>query len=174
MQQLMESVIIFFTENAAPLVLTILLLLGLFVLRPLIKKVILKHARINEVQPDREGYILKVVNILLFIVLVLAIGGVWGISLQGLSIYFASIFTLLGVALFATWSILSNITSSVIIFFFFPYKVGARVKVMDGDNSVEGKIQDISLFNVKIKDREDQIVSYPNNLIIQKAVRQMY
>ena len=94
------------------------------------------------------------------------------VSFQGLSLYFASIFTVIGVALFATWSVLSNLTASVILFFFFPYRIGRKVKIIDGDNSIEGQIVDITLFHIKVETEDDRIVAYPNNLAIQKPIMQ--
>ena len=93
---------------------------------------------------------------------------VWNVSFKGLSIYFASIFTVIGVAFFAQWSILSNVTASIILFFNYSYKIGNKIKVIDGENSVTGTVMDIDLFQLRIKVESGEIVSYPNNLIIQK------
>lgn len=163
----------FFEDHLGQIIVTLALVVLFFISRKIVRKIIFKHAKLNKIAQAREQYIVKVVNFLVLIAFLLIVGGIWELSFQGLSIYFASIFTIIGVGLFATWSILSNITASIIIFFFFPYKIGARVKVMDGDNSVEGKIHDITLFNVKIRNQEEQVISFPNNLVIQKAVMQL-
>jgi small-conductance mechanosensitive channel len=81
----------------------------------------------------------------------------------------SSVFAVLGVALFAQWSILSNITASLIIFFGFPYRVGDKIKVMDKDDDISGVIEEISLFHVLIR-RGDELITYPNTLILQKGV----
>ena len=77
---------------------------------------------------------------------------------------------MVGVGLFATWSIVSNITASVILFFFFPFKEGSKVKIVDGDNSVEGTVHALSLFSIKIKLEDNTEIYYPNNLAIQKGI----
>jgi small-conductance mechanosensitive channel len=87
-------------------------------------------------------------------------------SFKGLSISFASIFTVIGVAFFAQWSILSNITASVLLFFNFSYKVGNKIKIMDGDNSVTGEVANVTLFTFQIKNESGELVNYPNNLFI--------
>ena len=132
----------------------------------LIRKQMVKHTFIE----DRELYIKKLINMLLTLALILLVGAVWEISAKGLSVYFVSIFTVVGVGLFANWSMLSNITASIIIFFFYPYKVGESIKIIDGDNSVEGTVMDITLFNIEIKTKEGRTVTYPNNLAIQKPM----
>jgi MscS family membrane protein len=132
----------------------------------LVRKQMTKHTFIE----DRELYIKKLINILLTLALILLVGAVWEISAKGLSVYFVSIFTVVGVGLFANWSMLSNITASIIIFFFYPYKVGESIKIIDGENSVEGTVMDITLFNIEIKTAEGRTVTYPNNLAIQKPM----
>ena len=92
-----------------------------------------------------------------------------GIEYSQLSVFLSSIFAVIGVALFAQWSILSNITASLIIFFGFPYRVGDSVRVMDEGHDISGIIEEISLFHVLIR-RDDELITYPNSLILQKAV----
>ena len=86
------------------------------------------------------------------------------------SCIFTSIFAVLGVALFAQWSILSNVTASLIIFFFFPYRVGDTIRIQDDKEILEGCIQEITLFHLLIKRSEGDIISYPNSLVFQKAI----
>lgn len=92
-----------------------------------------------------------------------------GVEYSQISIFLSSVFAVLGVALFAQWSILSNMTASLIIFFGFPYRVGDRIKVVDKDDDVSGVIDEITLFHVLIK-RDEELITYPNILILQKAV----
>ena len=92
-----------------------------------------------------------------------------GIEYHQVHIFLTSMVAILGVVLFAQWSILSNITASLIIFFAFPYRVGDEVKVVDKDDDISGIIEEISLFHVIIR-KNDELITYPNNLILQKAV----
>ncbi|MBE8568554.1 mechanosensitive ion channel domain-containing protein, partial [Vibrio sp. OPT46] len=85
-------------------------------------------------------------------------------------LFLSSIFAVLGVAFIAQWSILSNITASFLIFFVFPYRVGDRIKVVDKDEDICGEIQEISMFHVLIKHDNGNLITYPNNQILQKAV----
>lgn len=92
-----------------------------------------------------------------------------GIEYHQLTVFLSSVFAVIGIALFAQWSILSNITASLIIFFAFPYRVGDRIKVVDKDDDISGIVEEISLFHVIIR-REGDLITYPNTLILQKAV----
>ena len=90
--------------------------------------------------------------------------------MKDFGIFFSSVFAILGVALFAQWSILSNITASILVFFFFPYRVGHRVKILDGENSIEGILDEITLFHVILIDELGNRLTYPNSMAFQKAV----
>jgi small-conductance mechanosensitive channel len=98
------------------------------------------------------------------------LGLIIGIEYSELTIFLSSVFAIVGVALFAQWSILSNITASLVIFFGFPYRIGDRVKVMDRDDSIIGMIEEISLFCVQIRDDSGNLATFPNNLFLQRAV----
>ncbi len=108
---------------------------------------------------------------LVFTVMVLCI--IWGVDYAELMILFSSAFAVIGVAMFAQWSILSNITGSIIIFFAFPYRIGDRIKVLDKDDDITGVITEIGLFHLHILTDEGETIHYPNNLILQKAVRKL-
>ncbi|MEM6523655.1 MAG: mechanosensitive ion channel family protein [Bacteroidota bacterium] len=152
---------------------TIGLLVLLIIVRAIIIRMVSRHGIKNDVDKSRSVYIKKLINIVLIALFGSLIGSVWEISVQGLSLYFASIFTVVGVALFATWSVLSNMTASLVLFFFFPYRIGDKVRIIDGDNSVQGHITDITLFYVEIKGENEQLFTYPNNLAIQKAISRL-
>ncbi len=121
----------------------------------------------NEV---RITYVSKMLNLGFTAIFVLLVCLVLGIGYGQLAIFFSSVFAVVGVALFAQWSILSNITASLIIFFGFPYRVGDWVKVVDKDDEILGQITEISSFHVIIHRLSGDVVTYPNSLILQKAV----
>ena len=73
-------------------------------------------------------------------------------------------------AMFAQWSILSNITSGIILFFSFPYKIGDYIFIHDKDFPIEAEIEDIGAFHVYLKTKEGEIIVYPNNLMLQIGI----
>ncbi len=147
---------------------TLILVILYIILKSISVRLVNRHGRKNDIAINRVMYIRKLINFLLIGLIMVLIGVTWEISMKGLSVYFTSVFTVVGVGLFANWSILSNITASIILFFFFPYRIGDKITIVDGDNSETGEILDIQLFYIKIKTDKNRIVSYPNNLIIQK------
>jgi small-conductance mechanosensitive channel len=95
---------------------------------------------------------------------------IWGVEIRELALVFSSVFAVLGIGLFAIWSVLSNITSGIIMFFSFPYKIGDKIKIHDKDFPVVGIIEDIKAFQLHLRTDEDELITYPNNLILQKSV----
>ena len=167
----LEDTLNYIDKNVIQFWLTFIMVLAFILTRSIVRKIVKRHAQKNKMAYSREVYVKKLVSLALTLVFITLVGMVWEISLQGLSVYFASIFTVIGVGLFATWSVLSNLTASVILFFFFPYRIGGHIKIIDGDNSIEGEVMDITLFYIKVKTENNEIYSCPNNVAIQKAIR---
>ena len=157
-------------ELVFQIVISIAIFLAYLLVRSILSKVVSKRALLQDFDDTRAIYIRKVIRAATSIFFLVLFGIVWEISLEGLSVYIASILTVVGVGLFANWSIVSNITASVILFFFFPFKIGSHVKIMDGDNSAEGVVMGLSLFSIKIQCEDGTEIYYPNNIAIQKSI----
>lgn len=84
--------------------------------------------------------------------------------------FVTSILTVIGVAFFAQWSILSNITAGIIVFFSSPFRIGDTIKILDKDYPIEAKIIDIKSFYTLLKTAEGEQISLPNNLLLQKGI----
>ncbi|MEH0021113.1 MAG: mechanosensitive ion channel domain-containing protein [Desulfobacter sp.] len=148
------------------------LLLGVFSIKivPLIHASLVRFGGKKKMLEKRITYIRKIFSMLVYFNAALLFTLIWGIDFRGILIFASSFFAVIGVALFASWSILSNLTASVILFFSFPYKIGDKIKILDGDNSVSGELSDITLFNLQIRDEKGNTVVFPNNLAMQKAI----
>lgn len=94
----------------------------------------------------------------------------WGIDFSGLLIFSTSMITLLGVALFASWSILSNITSFFIMLFHTSFRRGNFIRIIDADNYIEGYISELGLLNTKLTTSKNELVIYPNNLLLARPI----
>lgn len=151
--------------------LAIAIILVVFILgRLAFTAVIRRIGNERDVGSKRVLYVLVVVNTLWVLLALTALSLAAGVGFSEYSVFFSSFIAILGVALFAQWSILSNVTASVIVFFFFPYRVGHRVRIIDGDNSIEGVIKEITLFHVILDGEDGIILTYPNSMVFQKAV----
>lgn len=108
------------------------------------------------------------VTFLLFALLIEAF--VLGVKINDIVVVFSSVFAVIGITLFASWSILSNVTSGIVMFFSFPYKIGDKIHIHDKDYEITGIIEDIRSFQIHLRKDDGELVTYPNNLMLQKAV----
>ncbi|MGI2258078.1 mechanosensitive ion channel domain-containing protein [Shewanella sp. GXUN23E] len=127
-------------------------------------------ARFRNVGPARVALVVRFLTGLLLFVTVSLIAVTFGLGYQDVSLFVSSIFAVLGVALIAQWSILSNLTAGILIFFVFPYRIGERIKVVDKDEDISGEIREIALFHVLIVRDNGDLITYPNSLMLQKPV----
>lgn len=136
----------------------------------IIKKFTKRYARAAHLSEYRTNLISKYINIFLILLFFVVIFAVWGVNRQDLYAVFSTTFAVIGVAFFAQWSILSNITSGVILFFTFPFRIGDMIKIMDKDFPLEARIEDIKAFHTILRTKEGEMVTYPNSLLLQKGV----
>ena len=154
-------------------VLTTLLVLGILIItRFLSTKAIRKVGQISDLNDIRTRLILKYVSIGHVVLMVSALLLIWGVNFREIGLILSSVFAVIGVALFASWSTLSNITAGVILFLSFPFKIGDHIRILDKE--LEGVnefwIEDIRAYHVHLRNTDGELVTYPNNLFLQKAV----
>ncbi|WP_417886904.1 mechanosensitive ion channel family protein [Zunongwangia sp.] len=149
---------------------TLFTLFVLLIINFILKKAAKRIGEKGEIHTTRIRLMFRYINILVVILAAFLMALVWGMNLGDLAVIFSSVFAILGVALFAIWSILSNITSGIIMFFNFPYKIGDKIKIHDKDLPIEAAIEDIKAFHLHLRTDDGELITYPNNLILQKAV----
>lgn len=152
---------------------TIILLIILSIIRTTIVITVKKIGKKSGTTEARAALIGRYATVTLVLIAILIEAFILGVEPHQVSLIFSSVFAVIGVALFAIWSILSNVTSGVIMFFSFPYKVGDKIKIHDKDFPLEAIIEDIRAFQIHLRDDLGNLVTYPNNLILQKAVTLM-
>ena len=137
-----------------------------FIIRTIIRKVANRSSK-NEVRAKLIGRYITYGLVFLWL---LSESFLFGANWGDIAVVFSSVFAILGIALFAIWSILSNVTSGIIMFFSFPYKVGDKVEIHDKDFPIKAIIEDIRAFHLHLRLENGDLVTYPNNMMLQKAV----
>ena len=154
----------------SPWIIVILVLIVYWLGLKTIASVIKRIGTERNVHIMRTQYISRTINSLWTIAALVVISLVTGWGYGDMGIFLSSTVALLGISLFAQWSILSNVTASIMIFFFFPFRVGNWVEIIDGENSIEGEVSEITLFHIVIKGADNKVYTYPNSMVFQKAV----
>lgn len=153
--------------------LTVLSIAGLLIINRATHKVMATLAAYKGVAGNRLFYIQQFFKAIAFVLLLILLTAIWGVDYDGLFLFASSILAVLGVALFAQWSLLSNVTSSVILFFSFPARIGDKIEIIDGANIITGTITEINVFQMLLRDDKGYEISYPNSLILQRPVRKL-
>ncbi|WP_315098815.1 mechanosensitive ion channel domain-containing protein [Capnocytophaga sputigena] len=139
-------------------------------LRYLVNSIIEKFGKRAGFAVSRTSLVKKYIDYFIYMLAILTIVSIWGIKTEQLFLFITSVLTVIGVAFFAQWSILSNITAGIIVFFSSPFKIGDTIKILDKDFPIEAKIVDIKSFYTLLKTAEGQEITLPNNLLLQKGI----
>jgi small-conductance mechanosensitive channel len=150
---------------------TILVIVGLVILVRVIKGTLKKIGNRYHLQKDRTFFTIKVINIGLYTAAAITLLFIWGVDQNELVLFLSSFIAILGIALFAQWSMLSNVTASILLFVSHPAKVGDYISILDKDYPLTGKIKDIGAFFVSIETDQKEIITIPNSLLFQKMIK---
>lgn len=158
-----------------PLYLKVIASLSVIVILMLIRRLVgnivrsrLKHANFDA---NRAQVTVKLLQIIYFVVFLISLAGIWGLEGSKVVTFIGTALTIVGVGFFAQWSLLSNITSGLILFFSHPLKIGDYIAIVDKDFPLQGQIEDITLFFIYVRDHEDRVFSISNTIMIQKTFR---
>lgn len=159
-----------FSNYIKEIVATLIVIIIFGISRAILKTLTNKFGEKSGFTKPRISVLLKYIDIFLTSILIILLITIWGVEGRQAFLFISSIFTVIGVAMFAQWSILSNITAGVLLFFYFPFKIGNTIKILDKEIPIEAEIIDIKSFYTLLKTKEGEIISYPNNLLLQKSI----
>lgn len=134
------------------------------------KTIINNALKSAQLQRARRKIIIKAIHLFTSITVIVLIAGVWGLNQNEIAVFVSTILTVLGIAFFAQWSLLSNITSSIILFFNHPLKLGDTIKILDKDYPFEGEITELTYFFIHLKTKSGEIITVPNSIVLQKPL----
>jgi len=150
---------------------TVVVFILVLILRKVIAGIRRKAQKKYHLQVARNRFIAKIIDIGLYTAGTFVVLAIWGVDQADLLVFFSSFVAVLGIALFAQWSMLSNVTASILLFVNHPAKIGDRIQVLDKDFPYVGEIRDIGLFFITIRTEEGEVLTIPNGLIFQKMVK---
>jgi small-conductance mechanosensitive channel len=105
----------------------------------------------------------------LWIVVAMLVLEIWGISVGGLWTLLVSAATIVGVGFLATWTMVSNITASFFIALWRPFHLGDDIEIVP--ENLRGRVIDINLMFVVVRENGGAVIQIPNNLFFQKMFR---
>ncbi|WP_423129810.1 mechanosensitive ion channel domain-containing protein [Gaoshiqia sp. Z1-71] len=149
---------------------TVVVFALLLLIRFFIRHSINKTLKTFHFSLQRRRLTVKIMNFFLIISVLVALIAIWGIDKEKVLLFLSSVVTILGIAFFAQWSILSNITSGLILYFNHPMRLGDHIRILEKDFVIEGIVNDVTFFFVHIVSPEGDRITVPNSIILQKNI----
>lgn len=160
----------FFDANFAQIISTLIVVLFYFIIRYLFQRITKSYFSRNSVSRTSMALIKKTLNFVATVTAIILIVTLWGVRPQNIFFALSSIFAVIGVALFAQWSILSNVTAEFILLFSWQLKIGDMIKILDKDLPMIAEVKDIKSFHIHLESENGEHLVYPNNLLLQKGI----
>jgi small-conductance mechanosensitive channel len=158
------------TQKEIQLIETVVLIALALLIKILATKSVNRFLAHFDFDLKRKRITVRIINLFLWIFIAIVLAGIWNIDREGLVVFITSIITVMGVAFFAQWSILSNITASLILFFNHPMKIGETIHILDKEYDIEGELTDISFFFMYIRTKENHLVTIPTSVVLAKTI----
>jgi small-conductance mechanosensitive channel len=158
------------TAQEIQIIETIIVIVIYIILFFITKTLINNTLKNAQLQRARRKIMIKAIHLFTSITVIILLAAIWGLKQNEIAVYASTILTALGIAFVAQWSLLSNITSSIILFFNHPLKIGDRIKILDKDSPVEGEVSDLTYFYVHLVTTDGVIITIPNTILLQTAV----
>ncbi|PCE62987.1 hypothetical protein B7P33_17070 [Sediminicola luteus] len=130
-----------------------------------------RFALLNSIEVNRRKLILNLFYLLVYVIAFAILALIWGVDFKQFAVFISSVLAVLGVGFVATWSILSNLSASVILFFSNPVRIGDKIRLLDAELDICGKVKDITGFYTMIETENGHLVSLPNSMVIQKGIQ---
>ena len=161
---------LFFQKYQPEIISSIIVFGSLFIIQFIANLIIKKIGNRGNKNKGRIKLVGRYVTVTFFMIALLIEAFILGVKIEDLIVLFSSVFAILGITLFASWSILSNVTSGIVMFFSFPYKIGDKIHIHDKDFEIIAIIEDIRSFQIHLRKDDGELITYPNNMLLQKAV----
>lgn len=141
---------------------------------PAVKYIMRKYIRYFTAKKAKtEARMLQVIHLTSWainIVAVFILVIIWGVKAEDIFLALGSILLFVGVGVFAQWSILSNVTAGLIIFFSTPFRIGDRIEIHDKDLPMKATIEGIMTFYTHLRTDDGRLVVISNTLFLQKTI----
>jgi small-conductance mechanosensitive channel len=151
--------------------LTVVLFVVMILLLMAVRWTVKKFSRLRAIDINRIKIIINLCYLVVYLLSGAFLAIIWGVDMPQFTVFISSILAVLGIGFFAQWSILSNLTSSVILFFNHPVRIGDRIKVLDKDFNWMGKVTNITGFYLFLTTDSGEKITLPTSMVMQKGIQ---
>lgn len=125
----------------------------------------------RELSFGRSRLMINTLRVCVLFCLLIGLLAVWGVDVKNVGLFLSSILGLVAIGFFAVWSILSNIVAGVFLFLSSPFKIDDEITVLPDD--FRGRVIDMRLLFVVLRDDNGDVLHIPNNLLFQKVIKRI-
>ena len=143
--------------------------IGIFSLNRLLRRLLLRIDPRFRPPYDTVALLPQVLSSVLWLCVGLVLLDIWGIGVTGLWTFLVSVITLIGVGFLATWTMVSNVTASLFLTIWHPFRLGEAVEILP--ESLKGRVIDRNLMFTVLREERGTILHVPNNFFFQKVFR---
>lgn len=111
----------------------------------------------------------RAARLFLLLASVILVCDVYGADLRGIWTMLSATLALVALGFVAVWSVLSNISCTLLILFFRPYEIGDEIEFLDP--VAKGTVVSLNFGYTTLRDESGMLVQIPNNLFFQKIVK---
>ena len=152
------------------IVYTFILIITAIIIVLYFNRAIERFSFIKSIELNRRKIVYKLFHLGVYIIAGIGLLGIWGVNMEQFSVFISSALAVIGIAFFAQWSLLSNLTASVILFFNHPVRLGNRVRILDKDFDWTGRVVDITGFYLFMITDDGREITIPNSIVLQKGI----
>ena len=161
LETILPGVISFFWDVVLALV---TVYVGVRVIR-LLRKWFRRFMERHELEEGLKQFLDQVVKYLLYIVLIVLVLNLFGITTTSIAAAVASLGVTAGLALQGS---LSNFAGGVLILILHPFRVGDYI--IEDTNKNEGQVLEISVFYTKLRTVDNKIIVIPNGALVNNSL----
>ena len=96
--------------------------------------------------------------------------GAYGAELGGIWTMLGAVGALIAVGFVAVWSVLSNVTCTIMILFFRPFEIGDDIEFTD-PAGLRGKVASLNFAFTTLRGDDGRLLQIPNNLFFQRIIK---
>lgn len=149
--------------------LAVLVLIGAGIVRLILERGLNLVAKRANLRPADILPLKKILKSILYLVTAILILTVFGVNLGGLWAILSTVLAMVAIGFVAVWSLLSNVSSTVIILLFRPFAIGDEIEF--AGEAVKGRVVDLNFLYTTLREPDGTLIQIPNNLFFQKSVK---
>lgn len=147
----------------------ILVIVGAVFLRIVTNRGLKVMTRKTRLTPSEVIPIKKTLNWLILGITAILLLGIFGFNLGGLWTMISTTLAMVAIGFVAVWSILSNISCTLMILLFRPFSIGDQLEFPGED--IQGKAIDLNFLYTTLETTDGYRMQVPNNLFFQKTLK---